>query len=153
VWSKALSSFLLAWAILLAVLAIGMTLFGIRILGSPLGFLAITLATAAMAAGFGLAIATVGKTETQARGMSILLILIMLATGGAWFPIQRMPDWVQSMAHWLPVRWAVEGLDAVTWRGLSFSTSVQNAEVLTAFALVFLAIATWRFGIEAKRAN
>ena len=152
VWSKALSSFLLAWAILLAVLAIGMGLFGIRILGSALGFAAITISTAAMAAGFGLAIATVGKTETQSRGISILLILVMLATGGAWFPMQRMPDWVQSMARWLPVRWAVEGLDAVTWRGLGLASSVQNAEVLTAFALVFLAIATWRFRLEAKRA-
>jgi ABC-2 type transport system permease protein len=145
IWSKGISSTFLALAILLIVFACGAGLFGIRVLGSPLGFVEMVFAIAAMAATFGLAIATLGKTETQSRGISILLILVMLATGGAWFPMQKMPSWVQSMANWLPVRWAVEGLDAVTWRGLGLAEASRYAGVLMIFAAFFVLIASLRF--------
>ncbi|MFM9625742.1 ABC transporter permease, partial [Streptomyces turgidiscabies] len=82
-------------------------MFGIRILGSSLGFLALLLCSAAMTATFGLLVSTIGRSETQSRGISILIILVTLATGGAWFPMSQMPRFVQKAAEFLPVRWVV----------------------------------------------
>jgi ABC-2 type transport system permease protein len=139
--SRAVSSTVITLAILAVMFSFGALLFGIRVLGSLPGFLLVALATALMASTFGLFIATFGRSETQARGVSILFIFLMLATGGAWFPLSRMPDYIQKGALYLPVRWAVEGLDAMTWRGLGFTEGLRYAGVLGLFALIFAFLA------------
>jgi len=143
--ARGLSSTILAFCIILTVFGFGALLFGIRVLGSYSGFFGIAFAAALMAGTFGLLMATLGRTETQSRGISILLILIMLATGGAWFPIQQMPAFVQSAARFLPVKWAVEGFDAVTWRGLGFAEAATFIGPLLAFSVVFALLALLRF--------
>ena len=151
VLTRGFSSTVLAFGIILVIFGCGAALFGIRILGSGLGFLAISFTTALMAATFGLMLATAGKSETQSRSLGILAILVMLATGGAWFPLQKMPDWVQTMARYLPVRWAVEGFDGVTWRGLGLIDAAKTSGVLLVFSLVFCAIAVLRFKVTEDR--
>jgi ABC-2 type transport system permease protein len=42
----------------------------------------------------------------------------------------------------------VDGLDAMTWRGLPFADAVLPAAVLLGAALACLAIAIWRFRWE-----
>lgn len=143
--SREVSSAIMSLAIIGAMFAFGALMFGIRVLGNPVGFGMVCVSTALMASTFGLLIATVGKTETQSRGISILLIMIMLATGGAWFPLAKMPDFVQKMADWLPVKWAVEGFDAMTWRGLGLGDAARFSSILVAFAGVFTCLAMIRF--------
>jgi ABC-2 type transport system permease protein len=143
--SKAASSTVLALAIILLIFLVGAVLFHVRILGSVLGFAFVAVASALMAAAFGLLMATIGKSESQGRAISFLLIILMLATGGAWFPMTRMPRFVQTAANYLPVRWAVEGFDAATWRGLQFSQIAHFGTNLLVFALVFGILATLRF--------
>jgi len=145
--SKGISTTFVAFMILVAMFGFGALVFHIRVLGSASGFLAMTLATSLMAATFGLLLATLGRTETQSRGLSILLILVMLATGGAWFPMAKMPLFVQRMSDWLPVRWAVEGFDGVTWRGVVLADSLRHAGVLSLFSIVFGVLALIRLKI------
>jgi len=135
--SRGVSSTVIALAITTVMFGFGALLFGIRVLGSFPGFVMVAVATSLMAATFGLFIATFGRSETQARGVSILFIFLMLATGGAWFPLNRMPDWIQRGALYLPVRWAVEGFDAMTWRGLGLAEGARYAGMLGLFALIF----------------
>jgi ABC-2 type transport system permease protein len=45
----------------------------------------------------------------------------------------------------VPVRWAVDGLDATTWRGLGLSSAIVPTLTLLGFAAVFTAIALVRF--------
>ena len=143
--SKGVSSTALALAIILFLFLLGSMLFKVRILGSALGFGFVAISSALMAAGFGLLAATIGKSETQGRAISFMLIIFMLATGGAWFPMSRMPGFVQTIATYLPVRWAVEGFDATTWRGLDFSQVSHYGVNLLIFAVVFAVLAAVRF--------
>jgi ABC-2 type transport system permease protein len=145
IFSRGVSSTILALAIILLIFAIGAVLFGIRITGSAAGFALIAVCTALMCSMFGLLFATVGQSESQNRGIAILVILVMLATGGAWFPMERMPGWVQSGANYLPVRWAVEGFDAVTWRGSGLAEAAKASAALLAFATIFGFLAVIRF--------
>jgi ABC-2 type transport system permease protein len=144
-FSRGISSTLLSLAIILSMFLIGGVLFGIRVLGSYAGFFAIAISAALMAASFGLLMSTLGKTETQSRALSILIIFLMLATGGAWFPLSKMPIAVQNLAEFLPVRWAVEGFDAMTWRGLAFQEAGKSASILFAFSAAFIGVAVLRF--------
>jgi len=143
--ARGLSSSLVAFAIIVAMFGLGAALFGIRILGSFAGFGAICLATALLAASFGLLMATLCRTEAQSRGVAFLVIMVMLAAGGAWFPMAKMPAFVQSLSNWMPVRWAVDGFDAMTWRGESLANGLHTAGVIVLFALAFSIVSALKF--------
>ena len=70
--------------------------------------------------------------------------------GGAWVPTFVFPKWLQQVTVIVPVRWAVDGLDATTWRGLGLSSAVAPTLALLGFAAVFTAIALARFRWEER---
>jgi ABC-2 type transport system permease protein len=45
----------------------------------------------------------------------------------------------------VPTRWAIDGLDAITWRGMDAAAVAPAMGVQLAFALVFGVIAVWKF--------
>jgi len=163
IWSRLRASPVSRWLILLGrfigatiqsffvylvVFSVGMLLFHYRITGSIPGFLLVALCIGAMAASVGLFIAALGKNEQQSRPLSILVILIMLMLGGAWIPTFLLPGWVQNVSMLTPVKWAVDGIDTMTWRGGTFAQSLPFAGVLLLFALVLSLIAGKRFRWE-----
>lgn len=120
----------------------------VRILGSVAGFVGIGVASALMAAGYGLLIASLGKTPSAARGVSIFATLIMVMLGGAWVPAFIFPAWLQQATLVVPTRWAIDGFDAMTWRGLGLESALPAIGVLLAFAALFTTLAVWRFRWE-----
>jgi ABC-2 type transport system permease protein len=74
--------------------------------------------------------------------------LLLVMVGGAWVPSFVFPKWLQQASLVLPTRWAVDGLDAMTWRGLGFGAAVSPLLVLSATAALCMAIAIWRFRWE-----
>jgi ABC-2 type transport system permease protein len=122
--------------------------FKVRIAGSIAGFLGIGVACAVMAAGYGLLIASLGKTPNAARGVSIFATLIMVMLGGAWVPTFIFPAWLQQLTVIVPTRWAIDGFDAMTWRGLGIESAIAPIGVLLGFAALFAAVAVWRFRWE-----
>jgi ABC-2 type transport system permease protein len=101
-----------------------------------------------MTAAFGLLIAAWGKTPEAARGISMVATLLMVMAGGAWMPSFLFPPWMQKVSLSMPTRWAVDGLDAVTWRGFGLPVAVPAMVALLGFALVFAALAVWKFRQE-----
>jgi ABC-2 type transport system permease protein len=142
---KALSGTLISLMILLVSFAFAMIVFGVRIQGSAVGFLAISVACAVMASTFGLLVAALGNSPATARGVTTLAVLMMVMLGGAWVPTFIFPAWLQQFTLIVPVRWAVDGLDAMTWRGIGLSGALIPVAVLIAFAAAFWAIAASRF--------
>ena len=125
-----------------------MLMFKVRIEGSLVGFMAVAIACSLMAATFGVLVAAIGRTPATARGVSSLAVLVMVMVGGAWFPTFLFPKWIQQITVIVPVRWAVDGLDATTWRGLPLSSAVMPTLVLCGFALLFGLITLTRFRWE-----
>jgi ABC-2 type transport system permease protein len=72
----------------------------------------------------------------------------MVMLGGAWVPTFIFPAWLQRAALVVPARRAVDGLDAMTWRGIGLGGAVVPALVLLGFAVVFGTIAVARFRWE-----
>lgn len=143
--SRMASGTVIACVLMLAIFAAAIAIFGVRIRGSVAGFALITLTFAIMTAAFGLFIAAVGKTPEATRGLAIVVTLIMVMLGGAWVPSFIFPPWLQTASLVVPTRWAVDGLDAMTWRGLSFDAALAPSAVLLGFALLFALLALWRF--------
>jgi ABC-2 type transport system permease protein len=142
---KAVSGTLISLMILLVSFGFAMVVFGVRIQGSAVGFLGISIACAVMASTFGLLVAALGNSPATARGVTTLAVLMMVMLGGAWVPTFVFPAWLQQLTLIVPVRWAVDGLDAMTWRGIGLSGAVMPVAVLAAFAAAFWAIAATRF--------
>jgi len=138
----------LSFLVYVVVFSVGMLLFNYRITGSVPGFFLVALCIGAMAASVGLFIAALGKNEQQSRPLSILVILVMLMLGGAWIPTFLLPNWVQEVSMATPVKWAVDGIDTMTWRGGSFQDALPFAGVLLLFALVLGLFAGYRFRWE-----
>ena len=113
-----------------------------------MGFLLVALACSTMAAGFGLLVASVGNTPATARGVSTLATLMMVMLGGAWIPTFLFPKWLQQFTVAIPVRWAVDGLDATTWRGLGLTSAIVPTLALLGFTAAFTLISLARFRWE-----
>ena len=143
--SRMASGTIIAATLLALIFAAAIAFFGVRIYGSVPGFVAIGLAFSVMTATFGLFIAAVGKTPEATRGLAILATLIMVMLGGAWVPSFIFPQWLQTISLAVPTRWAVDGFDAMTWRGLGFDAAIAPTAVLLGFAALFALLALWRF--------
>jgi ABC-2 type transport system permease protein len=146
--AKCLSGTLISLMTLWVSFAFAMIVFKVRIEGSVLGFVGISIGVATMAASFGLLVAALGNTPASARGVTTFAILIMVMLGGAWVPAFVFPAWMQQFTLIVPVRWAVDGIDAMTWRGIGLSGAAMPIAVLVGFTIAFMTIAATRFRWE-----
>ncbi len=133
---------------LLVSFAFAMIVFGVKIHGSVIGFLTIAVACSIMAATFGLLVAALGKTAAATRRVATFAVLIMVMLGGAWVPSFIFPAWLQRITVVIPARWAVDGLDAMTWRGLGLAAAIAPTLVLLGFAVLFAVLTLVKFRWE-----
>jgi ABC-2 type transport system permease protein len=146
--SRIASCALIAVIVFTVIYAVAIAFFKVRIEGSVVGFAVVLIAFALLTASFGLLVAALGKTPEAARGLAILATLLMVMLGGAWVPAFIFPAWLQTISLFVPTRWAVDGLDAMTWRGLPLEAALMPVAVMLAFTAAFAAIAIARFDWE-----
>ncbi|KQQ33789.1 ABC transporter [Duganella sp. Leaf126] len=140
VLGRALSATVIGVGLLCAIFACAMLMFKVQV-GSVAGLLGVAAGFALFTASFGLLIAAFGKTPEAARGIAVFATLIMVVLGGAWVPSFIFPQWMQTVTLVMPTRWAIDGFDAVTWRGLGLAGAAPSIAVLLGFAVVFGALA------------
>ena len=145
---KVLSGAIISLMILGVCFLFAMIVFGVRIEGSLAGFVGVSVACALMASTFGVLVAALGNSPATARGVSTLAVLMMVMLGGAWVPTFIFPAWLQQFTLIVPVRWAVDGLDGMTWRGTGLSGAWAPIAVLLIFAMGFSLVAALRFRWE-----
>jgi len=133
---------------LLVSFAFAMIVFNVKIHGSVIGFLAIAIACSIMAATFGLLVAALGNTAASTRRVAGFAVLFMVMLGGAWVPSFIFPAWLQRITVVVPARWAVDGLDAMTWRGLGLDAAIVPTLVLLGFAVLFAGLTLLKFRWE-----
>ena len=119
--------------------------FGVRVHGSWPGFLLVNMGAALLSASFALMLAGIGRSVEAMRGIAIFAVLMLVMLGGAWVPSFIFPEWLQRITEYIPTRWAVDGMDAMTWRGLPFSSVVLPVLSLAGCSVLFGLIAWWRF--------
>jgi ABC-2 type transport system permease protein len=146
--SRVVGTTIIAMIILTAVYLAACLIFGVRISGSVSGFVMVACAFALLAATTGLMIASIGRSVAATRGVAIFAVLLLVMLGGAWVPAFLFPEWLQRVTEFVPTRWAVDGLDAMTWRGLPLQAALAPTTVLLGFSALFALIAIWRFNWE-----
>jgi ABC-2 type transport system permease protein len=123
-------------------------LFALHLGHSPLGLVVVSLAVAAAATGLGALVAALVRTEAQATGLTVLLLLTMSALGGSFVPRFIMPEWLQTLGLITPHAWAIDAYQDLLVRGYGLREIWPKVGVLTAFSVAFFGVGVWRFRFQ-----
>jgi len=115
---------------------------------APAALTVMLLAYGFASTALGLMVAALARTSAQADGLSTVTVMALSALGGAWWPIEIVPPWMQRLAHALPTYWGMQGFQDIIVRGLGLAEILPAAGILLAFGLGFLAVGLWRFRWE-----
>ncbi len=126
----------------------GQFLFGVDWGREPLALAVMIVAFVLCITCFSMLLAALARSYAQIDALSTLIILPLAALGGAMWPIEIVPPFMQQIALFLPTGWAMRGFHDIITRGLGLADVLPEAGVLLAFGAVFLAIAVWRFKYE-----
>ncbi|GAB4580540.1 MAG: hypothetical protein Fur0022_32820 [Anaerolineales bacterium] len=126
----------------------GQFAFAVRWGQDPLALTTMLVAYGFTGTALGLMVAALARTAAQANAAGTIAIMGLASLGGAWWPIEIVPQWMQSIALALPTGWAMRGFHDIITRGLDLSAILLEAGVLAAFGVVFLVVGVWRFKYE-----
>ncbi len=127
------------------IIGIGVTLFGVPILGS-LGLLA-GLSTLFIATNLsiGYTFSTVAQNQLQAMQMSIMYFLPNILLSGFLFPFAGMPVWAQWIGETLPLTHYLRIVRGIMLKGATVSDLHYDAAAMFVLMLVAMTIAVTRF--------
>jgi ABC-2 type transport system permease protein len=118
-------------------------LFGVN-WGEPAGVAAVVVVFALVAAGAGVFVGTLFRNEQQATGISLLLGLGLGALGGCMVPLEVFTPTMRQVAHITPQAWGNDAFAKLVGHGASITGILPQLGVLAAYAVVLLALASWR---------
>ncbi|MDJ0665013.1 MAG: ABC transporter permease [Acidimicrobiia bacterium] len=112
--------------------------------GNLLGAGTLLVLIALIGAGAGMLMGAIFDNDEQAGSMGVFIGLGFAALGGAMFPLEIFPDTMVTVAHITPHAWAIDGFAELIRRGGTLSTIATEVAVLSGFAVVMMALGTWR---------
>jgi ABC-2 type transport system permease protein len=97
----------------------------------------------------GIFVSAFAKNEFQMVQFIPLLIVPQIFVCGLLFPVEQMPDYLQWLAKFLPLTYAVDGVRALMLQGESLLDIGKEIGVLAAYAVGLMILA----GISLRRGN
>lgn len=132
---------------LVVLFVFGELVFSIGAFRDPLTLLALSVTWVAAATSFGILISVWAKTAKQAEGVATLLILVMAALGGCWFPIQMadLPWYGEVVTRSTLTYWAMEGFQGMLWHQKPWTDPVMLRAMGVLWGFVAIACGvSWR---------
>jgi ABC-2 type transport system permease protein len=145
VGSNVLMRLLIALVQAVIIVGVGAIFFGVRITGSipmVVGFVVLG-AVAFLALGY--VVASYTMTEDSANGVTSVIQFPMMFLSGTFFPIDQMPDVLQSIARIIPLTYLSDALRQVMVGGAAFAPLSVCAAVLMGWLVVCFGIAAVKF--------
>lgn len=120
---------------MLAALALGIAVFGVSIPSNVVGILAVCVIGLSAFLAVGWALAALYPSTSAATGIGNALMILLMLTSGAFTPLAVMPEGVQQIIRYSPVRWFVDAAQQ-TWAGGSLREVITPLLLLLAVLLV-----------------
>lgn len=139
-FGKTMNILVIATLQLIFLFIAGLFLFSLNIFRDPGHLLLFILATAFMASGVGMFLASLASSAHSAGGLSTLFILVLVSMGGAMFPAMMMPEWMQAIGKFTPVHWAMKGFHGIFWYQLPLSEQLGLLLIVLLWAVGFMAL-------------
>lgn len=144
---KILMYFSLGMLQFVIVFAMGLLL-GVNFGRDPLALLLVMVAFALCSAALTFAISTLLRSEMQGWAMVNLLGLTLAPLGGAWWPLDVVPEFMRTIGHLSPVAWAMDSFQLLIFESAGLADIAGNLAILLAAAGGLFAVAIWRFKYE-----
>lgn len=71
--------------------------------------------------------------------------------GGAYFPIDVMPGWMQKISYVIPIRYSLDALRSTMLKGAGIVSVARPLETLLVMAVILLPASAWIFGATVRR--
>ena len=142
---KWLGRMLLALAQIGFAMCVGTLLFGMDWGPSLPAILAVLLGWAAFCASLGLLVGSIGRSRGEVAGLGMLLTMVMAALGGAWWPIEVTPDWMQALQLAVPAGWTMDAMHRLVSFGDAPITTLPHLAALAAASLAVAGVAAKLF--------
>lgn len=95
-----------------------------------------TFIYSAAAMSLGMAIINLSKTFKQVASITSLIVVPMSMLGGCFWPRWIMPDMLQNLGNFVPITWALQGMEKILAGG-NLLAVIQEIIILLLFSLVF----------------
>ncbi|MBO9309282.1 MAG: ABC transporter permease [Chloroflexi bacterium] len=144
---KLIGQYLLCLLSFGVMIAVG-TLLGVR-WGDPLGAIAVVLTFTLCATAIGLAAAAVARTPNQAAGLGFLIPMTLAPLGGAWWPLDLTPPFMQTLGRIVsPIAWSQDAFAKLIYYNASVVDILPNLLILLLFTAAFFIFGIVRFRLE-----
>lgn len=145
---KAVPTFLLVVGQQLVLFLAGIWLFGLRIRGSVFGLVLVSVALALCLLAFGVVFAAFLRSSQSLNAVNSITVMTLAGLGGAFTPIDALPQWAQTIAPATPTYWAMVGYRAVVLEAGGVAATLLPTAVLLTFAVALTAVAVRRFSFD-----
>ena len=142
---KALACYITTLAASWFVLLLGVVVFGVRPTSVPLLIMGVACAGVCFT-GLMMLLSVLGKTEQAASGIGWGALMLLAMFGGAMVPLFIMPGWMQSLASFSPVKWAVLAIEGPLWRGFGIGEMLMPCGILLGVGAATFGIGAGVFG-------
>ncbi|NWF69560.1 MAG: ABC transporter permease [Chloroflexi bacterium] len=144
---KMLSRFIMGMIQYAVAFAVG-AFMGVNFGRDPLAIVALMVSFTLCITALAFLLATFMRSSEQASSVSLLFILTLAPLGGAWWPLDIVPEWMRTLGHISPIAWVMDGFRALLYFNGDLSTVVTPLLVLLGAGAVFFALAVRRFRYE-----
>jgi ABC-2 type transport system permease protein len=128
-------------------------LFGIRFEGSLWLTLLVILAAIPSVYGLGFAFASVVITAKEANAFVFLVRGIVMIFCGITYPLAILPDWMQSVARWLPQTYVISAVRSASLSSYGLSALLPDLKMLALFGAFWLTAGYVLFHLMERRAR
>jgi ABC-2 type transport system permease protein len=123
-------------------------LLGVRYGGEPVALIVLMIAYTLCVTALALALTTLLKNENQAAGITLFLALTLAPLGGAWWPLDIVPNWMRGIGHLSPVAWVMDGFRSLIFFDGNLGAVIVPILVLLAMTAGFFAFGVARFKFD-----
>ena len=127
------------------IIGIGVTLFGVPIVGSLAMLAALSTLFIATNLSIGYTFSTVAHNQLQAMQMSMMFFLPNILLSGFIFPFAGMPIWAQWIGETLPLTHYIRIIRSIMLKGSNLSDLRYDAIAMSVLMLIAMTIAVTRF--------
>lgn len=124
---------------------IGWLIFSIHWGNHVVAIIVIMLIWAAFNSALAVLLGSFAKSEGQISAIATISSLLLAALGGCWWPIEITPQWMQSLAKFLPTGWIMDVLHKLMYFGAQLQDVALHVLALIILSTIALTMAFSRF--------
>ncbi|MGQ9909124.1 MAG: ABC transporter permease [Candidatus Flexifilum sp.] len=121
---------------------------GVRYGSDPLALILVMVSFTLCVTALMIALTGFIRTEMQATGITLFLGLTLAPLGGAWWPLDIVPEAMRIVGHISPIAWAMDAYHALIFYGGGLLDVLPSVAVLLGMAAILFAIGVRRFSFE-----